>query len=674
MSEAVWSAHEIDPACLLAADEVPPATVLLAAVDGPAGMPGQWVDAGLSVWSREANRVAYQHACWVLETSRAQAGTSVRVLDRPRSGKVVAASLGWSEGYADYRIEFARQILERLPALGEAMAAGVLEERKALIFTTTLADLDEAQARVVVERLLAQAPGLAFGRLRTRVEQTAQAVDPGWAAARRAAAIARRRVGFRVAPSGAAELCGWDQPEEAAQDAHDRIVALGRAVAHRLRALGLSAPRGPIESEVMLTLTGPAGAGLWDGDVVEHVVARFAGPDGDPGDPSDPGPDGGPDGGGPDGGGPQDARPDDDDESDAPERSDLDDPEEAPAEEAPTHAEAAVPFVARVALRIGLLTVLGLDRRPGEIPGRGVVPSAVARAMAWARTDGPWRLLLHDPDGHLEHVLLMRPPHRGPPAIFGRRRHHVVEVTASTVQLDTLHAALTAAHFCRGTGPQVPPAPAAVGCAVAAVGVDVLGVLDRAARALHRARTQPAEDHPAFSTADAARRFPGAALRAWVQARDRTCRAPGCAADAVTCDLDHTLGWKNGGRTVAGDLGAFCRRDHVFKHDPATGWAVTQTRPGHFTWTAPTGRVHRIVPECYDPLPEPLAPADGSGASFPSELLDPPPPEPPPGSPRRNRHGLLTHAATTTSARLHRRARGEPEAVEKPGPDDPPPF
>ncbi len=83
---------------------------------------------------------------------------------------------------------------------------------------------------------------------------------------------------FAIAPSGAAELCGLDLPEEPAQDAHDRIVALGRAVAKRLRAAGLDAPVGPIESEVMLTLTGPDGAGLWDHDVIDHVVTRFGGP------------------------------------------------------------------------------------------------------------------------------------------------------------------------------------------------------------------------------------------------------------------------------------------------------------------------------------------------------------------------------------------------------------
>ena len=174
------------------------------------------------------------------------------------------------------------------------MASGVLEEAEAGIFVSTLAGLDTTQARAVVDRLLPAAPGLAFGVLRARVEKAASDTDPAWAEARRAAAVARRRVALRTAPSGALDLCGLDLPEEPALDAHDRIVALARLIARRLRRAGLDAPTGPIQSEVMLTLTGPAGAGMWDRDVIEHVTQRFGGPtttDDDPGNPDDEGPD-----------------------------------------------------------------------------------------------------------------------------------------------------------------------------------------------------------------------------------------------------------------------------------------------------------------------------------------------------------------------------------------------
>ncbi len=685
-----------DPEDLLGPTDVPPAALLLAA--DPTSMPGQWVDLGMSAWFAHTNEAALQQARWILETSRAQAGTSQRVLDRPRAGKIVAASLGWSEGYASTRIEFAHQVLERLPALGEAMADGRLEEHKASIFTTTLADLDDTQARSVVERVLPLAPRLPFRALRLKIEAEAEAVDDGWAAARRAAAIARRRVSFRIAPSGAAELCGLDLPEDPAQDSYDRIVALGRLVARRLRRAGLDAPKGPIESEVMLTVTGPFGPGMWDTDVIDHVVDRFGGPtdedggsdDEDPLGPNDDGPDhdgpddGGPDDGGPDeSGDPDDRGPDLDDQPDD-SGSRLDDggapagPADGPARAARTDDQSPaddgldgahpdpeasggphdrvpwrVPFAPRVALRLGLKTLLGLDRRPGEIPGRGPVVNAVAVSMAWARAHSSFRLLLYDHHGALAHVLSVRPPRTGRSVPHAdQRRHHLVEVTAYTSELDALAAALGHEHpdeipeILQGTAPATSVIPG-----------DALGLLARAARALARARERPADEHPAHTRADAGNRFPSAALRAWVEARDRTCRTPACDADAVTCDIDHTLAVTDGGLTTADGLGAVCRRDHTFKHDPTSGWTVDQPTAGHFTWTSPTGRTHHVDPDPYDPLPGPVPRADGRRASVAGGLYASPPRPRPPGSPRPNRHGHITQASRDTAARLRERAR-----------------
>ncbi|MFB9375770.1 hypothetical protein ACFFKU_17355 [Kineococcus gynurae] len=55
---------------------------------------------------------------------------------------------------------------------------------------------------------------------------------------------------------------------------------------------------------------------------------------------------------------------------------------------------------------------------------------------------------------------------------------------------------------------------------------------------------------------------PGAALRRFVQARDRTCTTPGCLVPAIDCDLDHRIPFEEGGRTVRANLHASCRRHH----------------------------------------------------------------------------------------------------------------
>jgi hypothetical protein len=661
----------------------------------PASVPGQWADAAMVAAFRADNHADWLRSRWIWEASRASAGTTERVSERPRPGKVPAASLGWSEQLGAVKIEFARQILVRLPALGEAMREGWLEQEKAGIFVSTVADLDDEQARRVVELLLGRAQQLPHKQLRDRVESTAKAVDPGWAEARKAAAIARRRLVFRPAPSGSADLSGLDLPPEPAQDAYDRIVALADVVHDRLRSWGRDAPRGPIQTEVLLTLTGPDGAGLWDDDVIELVLSRFTddgpgpgpgegvgGPDAGPDNGPDAGPGSGPDGAPdpdaePDAGGggasgppdldaplPEGAHPDDDHDrrsngdhfgsSTTPAAEDADSGSAGTGGPAPR----AVPFRARVAIRLGLATALGLDRRPGEVPGQGAVCSSTARALASARLDTHLRLLLYDEHNQLAHALTLSPIRHGPRNLDGRRRRHIVELTAHTHHLDQLSAG---AGFPRGIDVLAPQA---------------LRLLERAGRALAAARARPAHEHPSVSTADANRRRPGAELARWVQARDLTCRGVGCDRQAVGADLDHTLDWNRSGQTTADDLGVFCESDHLFKHDPQSGWTVTQPTPGRFEWIAPTGARHVITPEAYDPLPDPVPRADGSPQSLPADLFTPAPRTPDPFTPRRNRHGHITDAAHETAEHLRRRAaeKVEPQESELDDryPDEPP--
>jgi len=78
---------------------------------------------------------------------------------------------------------------------------------------------------------------------------------------------------------------------------------------------------------------------------------------------------------------------------------------------------------------------------------------------------------------------------------------------------------------------------------------------------------------------------PGAVLDAHVTTRDHTCRFPGCTRPATGCDLDHTVPHPDG-PTNEDNLGALCRHHHRAKH---AGYHLEQTRPGHFTWTTPSG-------------------------------------------------------------------------------------
>ena len=64
--------------------------------------------------------------------------------------------------------------------------------------------------------------------------------------------------------------------------------------------------------------------------------------------------------------------------------------------ERPTDTFVGQPPAARVHLVVALTTVLGADQQPGEIPGHGFVPAAVARNIALS-AGSVWRRLVTDP-------------------------------------------------------------------------------------------------------------------------------------------------------------------------------------------------------------------------------------------------------------------------------------
>ncbi len=294
-------------------------------------------------------------------------------------------------------------------------------------------------------------------------------------------------------------------------------------------------------------------------------------------------------------------------------------------------------FRAGVAVRLDLTTLLGSDRRPGEVPDFGVVASSTARHLARTRPGAAIRLLLYDPAGHLEYTLTLHP--RGGRAARRRSRYRrqIIEVRAWTTTLDDLDPA------------------------------DHLGqqatLLTRAQAALATQRARPPGEHPAHSSADARRRHPGAALEAWIRSRDQTCRFPGCDRPAMRADIDHTDDWLFGGLTEAPNLGALCEPHHLLKHDPDAGWSVVQPTPGCFLWTSPTGTRHRVEPERYRDLADPLPPAEGP-TSIPDLVFAPPPRSSPTWAARPNKHGFLTDAARATATRLTRATT--PDTPESP--------
>ena len=86
-------------------------------------------------------------------------------------------------------------------------------------------------------------------------------------------------------------------------------------------------------------------------------------------------------------------------------------------------------------------------------------------------------------------------------------------------------------------------------------------------------------------------------LKHLVRARSATCDAPGCQAQAVYADLDHTVPWPDG-PTDQCNLAPRCRTHHRAKQAP--DWTVEQIAPGVTRWTLPSGRTHATTPTRYD--------------------------------------------------------------------------
>lgn len=140
------------------------------------------------------------------------------------------------------------------------------------------------------------------------------------------------------------------------------------------------------------------------------------------------------------------------------------------------------------------------------------------------------------------------------------------------------------------------------------------------------------------------------ALRRFIEARDQTCRFPGCGRRATKCEIDHATAWSRNGTTDPGNLGALCTRHHRMKTH--AGWAISDSDPsGACTWTSPFGHVYAHHP------PPPLPPIPRAGASPPpTPSASPPTPltsSPPDGA---------AHTSSTDST---------PSAV---APDEPLPF
>jgi hypothetical protein len=83
--------------------------------------------------------------------------------------------------------------------------------------------------------------------------------------------------------------------------------------------------------------------------------------------------------------------------------------------------------------------------------------------------------------------------------------------------------------------------------------------------------------------------------REFVQARDLTCRIPGCDRPIHDADLDHTISWGDGGPTHPSNQKGYCRHHHLLKTF-RDGWSEVQNADGTILITTPTGHTYTSIP------------------------------------------------------------------------------
>ncbi len=251
-------------------------------------------------------------------------------------------------------------------------------------------------------------------------------------------------------------------------------------------------------------------------------------------------------------------------------------------------ASTGQPGAGMLDLTLSWATLTG-SSAPGTLGRIGPVTATQARAIAATASMTPgtrWRIILTDHHGHAITTAAI-PRRLTPAARAGTAGHRAggpmlpltgpgtsltgrVSVTIPAAALDHISAAELAGTSTRAA------------------------ILRAAAKAAAKIRRQAAADQDADSgcahTAASPAYRPPATIRDLIEARDQTCRFPGCRQPAWRGDLDHTTPYHRGGLTCPCNLGPLCRRHHRLKQQHH--WTLTQTQPGTFHWKTPAGRIH----------------------------------------------------------------------------------
>jgi Domain of unknown function (DUF222) len=556
------------------ADALRPGPVLAALTEQAAGDLARLTDSqvlgAMSAARRLAARGAYLELAAVAEFTRRReaqlADATARGVPRGcRDGEFPDAELAYelvtSSTAARDQMDLATDLPARLPRTWAALGAGLIDDYRARLIWRPTRHLTDADAAYADEILAALAPGLRYDQLARKATAVAMKLDPeAFKRGKDKDRAERQRVVAGREESGNAFLAGRELAIQDALASKAHIDALAVALRRgglpgtlqQLRVLAFNDLTQGRDPRDRLTSPPPADDAATD----THRAGPPAG--GQPGGGADPA-----DGSTGDHRGTDTGDGDDDASWDGcPDMPEWQHERRGTTEDhdydgADPPAGPPAPFPALINLTIPAGTIFGWSDAPGEAGGWGLTDPDDTRRLLQAASAHPrsrWRVTLLASDGTAAAHGCARGPHPWipPPASGERNRDGPDEQQAAAL-----------AEFLRGLNVTFTPI--------------AKGTCDHASR----------ED----------RYTPSRKLQHLVRARTARCTAPGCGAQAVHCDLDHTRAYP-AGITCQCDLAPACRRHHRCKQAP--GWRLTQPEPGVMRWTTPSGRSYTTRPTVYD--------------------------------------------------------------------------
>jgi hypothetical protein len=587
---------------------------------GVAALPGLTDDELIGVLlasRRQQNREDWKQALMVAEFARRRTaqlqeaeewGAPVHRRPGQFPGEELAIELVLGPIQTSHVIDDSTDLVTRLPATLAGMAAGLIDAGRAGIIAVHTRLLSPDAAAAADRILAALAPSLRPDQLLRKAAALEMKLAPEAVRARRdRARRTLQRVEVRREESGNASVAAreLDTTDALASKAHIH------ALASRLRQAGLPGTLDQLRVLVFTDLT--AGRDPMDRIGGRDPMKRAGGgltpdpardrPNGDPpgADPSDLGPSNG----GPSNGGPSNACPAGDDRSGegtlgAPGGSpgtaadaNPAGPAAGPAGDGPG-AGRADPASANTSDRAPAVAAsldydhdedgedadpgsAGSDQPPGPVPAtiNLIVPAGTLFGWDSSPTEaGGWGLL----DGDETQAL-----------VTAASRHPATRWCVTV----TGEGGAAVAHGCAPGRHAWPPPPGPSERDGSGPPADRRATFLRGLNLTLRPVAGGSCDH----TGAEPRYTPSRTLAHLVRARTATCDAPGCPAQAVHADLDHTVPYP-AGPTDQCNLGPKCRRHHRVKQAP--GWQVEQPRPGVIRWTLPSGRTHVTRPTGYE--------------------------------------------------------------------------